>query len=69
MGKKYSEMTMKQKARTIEVQVKYIKENYRRYGLRVHKTLETDMYEHLEKIDNIQKYLKDLIRKDMEKGN
>lgn len=66
MAKKYSEMTVKEKARVIEVQNKYIKEKYRRHSIKVHKILEKDMYEHLEKIDNIQQYLKELIRKDME---
>ena len=69
MGKKYGEMTVKERARVIETQNKYIKENYRRHSIKVHKTLEKDMYEHLEKIDNIQQYIKELIKKDMKSDN
>ena len=60
------ELTLKQKARRSEVQCKYIKEHYRRFGLKLHKTYDPEMIAFLESKDNLQQYLKELIKKDME---
>ena len=63
------ELTLKQKARRSEVQCKYIKANYRSYGFKLHKTYEPEMIDFLEKKENLQQYIKELIKRDMEKDN
>lgn len=44
----------------------YIKKNVKRYELKLSKQNDPDLIEHLSKIDNVNSYLKDLIRKDAE---
>ena len=56
-------MTENQKA----YNAKYIKENQRQFMLKVNKLLDPEMVTWLESKDNIQQYLKQLIREDMEK--
>ena len=56
-------MTENQKA----YNAKYIKENQRQFMLKVNKLLDPEMVAWLESKDNIQQYLKQLIREDMEK--
>lgn len=48
-------------------QERYIKDNIRRFVLNVNKNTEADLMEHLEGQKNVQKYIRDLIRADMEK--
>lgn len=48
-------------------QAKYISNNIRRFSLNANRNTEADLIEHLEKQDNVQKYIRDLIRADMEK--
>lgn len=52
-----------------EYDKKYIKENLKRVGLTFNKNLTEDMelFEHLHAQSNIQKYVKDLIAKDLKK--
>lgn len=49
-------------------QARYIAKTIRRYVLNLNKNTDSEMLEHLEKMDNVQGYLKDLIKADMEKG-
>ena len=44
----------------------YVKENIRQFMLKVNRKLDPEMVEWLENKENVQAYLKDLIRKDME---
>lgn len=44
----------------------YVKKTYDRYEVRINKKNESDLVEWLNKIPNVQKYIKDLIRKDMQ---
>lgn len=44
----------------------YIKDNYVRYEFKVNVKNESDLVEWLNKIENRQQYIKDLIRKDMQ---
>lgn len=46
-------------------QERYIKDNIRRFVLNTNRNTEADLIEHLEKQENVQKYIRDLIRKDM----
>ena len=46
-------------------QKKYIKENMRRYALNLNQNTDVDILEYLEGRDNVQGYLKRLIREDM----
>lgn len=46
-------------------QKKYIKENMRRYALNLNRNTDVDILEYLEGRDNVQGYLKRLIREDM----
>ena len=55
--------TNKQKAYINE----YNKENYRRFTVKLHKTLEPEMIAFLETKENVNAYLKDLIKREMEK--
>lgn len=50
-----------------ERQERYIKDNIRRFVLNVNRKTEADLMEHLEGQKNVQKYIRDLIRADMEK--
>ena len=56
-------MTENQKA----YNAKYIKENQRQFMLKVNKLLDPEMVTWLESKENMQQYLKQLIRDDMEK--
>ena len=47
----------------------YNKENYRRINLQLHKTIDAEILEYLLSQGNVTKYLKDLIKADMEKGS
>lgn len=49
-------------------QARYIAKTIRRYVLNLNKNTDGDLLEHLEKMDNVQGYLKDLIKMDMRKG-
>jgi len=49
-------------------QAQYIKENIRRFVLNVNRHTEEDLLKHLEAQKNVQKYLRELIRADMEKN-
>lgn len=49
-------------------QARYIAKTRRRYVLNLNKNTDGDLLEHLEKIDNVQGYLKELIKMDMQKG-
>ena len=49
-----------------QYEIKYIRENQRQFMLKVNKKLDPDMVAWLESKENVQAYLKDLIRKDME---
>lgn len=51
----------------IRASMKYEKTNIRRYTIKINKSTESDIFAHLEKISNVQGYIKSLIRKDMEK--
>lgn len=44
---------------------KYDKENYRRYHFKLSLKNEKDLIKHLDKQDNMQAYIKELIKKDM----
>lgn len=55
---------MQKKYESIE---KYQKENIRRYVLKVNKNTDSDILEKFKSVKNINGYLKDLIRKDIEK--
>lgn len=50
-----------------EPQARYIKDNIRRFSLNANRRTEADLIEYLEAQENIQKYLRDLIRADMKK--
>lgn len=50
-----------------ERQERYIKNTIRRFVLNVNRNTEADLMEHLEGQKNVQKYIRDLIRADMEK--
>lgn len=47
--------------------IKYQKENLKQYKFFCHKEKDADIIEHLEKQTNKQGYLKELIRRDIEK--
>ena len=49
-------------------QARYIAKTRRRYALNLNKNTDGELLEHLEKIENVQGYLKDLIKMDMQKG-
>jgi len=51
-----------------ESQNRWIKENTMRYGLKVSKLTDMEMIEHIEKHRPVNAYLKELVRKDMEKS-
>lgn len=48
-------------------QEKYIKDKIRRFVLNANRNTEADLIDHLEKQENVQKYLRELIREDMAK--
>lgn len=47
---------------------KYIKNNVRRFELKLSKKNDAELIEHLQKQPNTNKYLKELILKDIKKG-
>lgn len=49
-------------------QARYISKTRRRYVLNLNKNTDGELLEHLEKMDNVQGYLKELIKADMQKG-
>ena len=51
-----------------QYEIDYIKQYQRQFLLRVNRKLEPDMVTWLESKDNVQAYLKELIRKDMEES-
>lgn len=55
------------KKRLSEYKVRLIKESYKRYEIKVRLDTETDIIEYLASKPSVQAYLKELIRKDMEK--
>lgn len=44
---------------------KYDKTNTKNYPIKINKRTEKDIYEHLEKTENVNGYIKELIRKDI----
>lgn len=50
-----------------EPQARYIAKTRRRYVLNLNTNTDGEMLEHLEKIENVQGYIKALIKADMEK--
>ena len=46
--------------------INYVKANQRQYMVKINKKTEPDLYEWMESIGQIQPYIKELIRKDME---
>lgn len=53
--------------RNLENEVRWRKENIRRYSFTLNKVTNKDVYEHLEKQKNKRAYLIELIKKDLEK--
>ena len=49
-----------------QYEIDYIKQNQRQFMLKVNRKTDPDMVDWLESHENVQAYLKDLIRKDME---
>ena len=49
-----------------QYEIDYIKQNQRQFMLKVNRKTDPDMVDWLESQENVQAYLKDLIRKDME---
>ena len=49
-----------------QYEIDYIKQNQRQFMLKVNRKTDHDMVDWLESQENVQAYLKDLIRKDME---
>ena len=66
MGKKYSEMTLKEKLKTVEAHTKYVKTHLKRFEVRFNNEKEKDVIEYILSKGNVQGYIKELIRKDME---
>lgn len=48
-----------------EAQMRYDKANRRPYGFRLHLSLDSDIIERLASVDNMQGYIKQLIRDDI----
>lgn len=46
---------------------KFHKTHIKQFNLKLHKTIDKDIIDYLESLENKQGYLKDLIRKDMDK--
>ena len=51
----------------VKYETQYIRENQRQFMLKVNRKLDPEMVEWLESQENVQAYLKQLIREDMEK--
>lgn len=56
---------MEEKKNKYAAQAKYNAKTRVRYVLNLNKNTDPDILEHLEKLDNVQGYLKKLIRKDI----
>lgn len=54
-----------EKKRNYDAQARYNAKTRRRYVLNLNTNTDPDILEHLEKLDNVQGYLKQLIRDDM----
>ena len=67
MGKKYSEMSLKEKLRASEATTKYVKTHLRRFEVRLNVEKDKELIDHILSKENIQAYLKELIIKDIEK--
>ena len=52
----------------IEYNIEYVKQNQRQFMLKVNRKIDPDMVDWLESKENVQAYLKELIRADMTKG-
>lgn len=50
-----------------EAQAKYKKTKVRQYSIKVYRNTEPDILQKLESVDNVSGYIKDLIRKDIER--
>ena len=48
-------------------QERYLAKAIRRYALNINRNTDADILEHLEKLDNVQGYIKALIRSDLER--
>lgn len=53
--------------RKTEYDLAYAKQNIRRVTIGFNRNTDSDLIDYVESIENMQKYLKDLIRQDMEK--
>lgn len=53
--------------RKTEYDLAYAKQNIRRVTIGFNRNTDADLLDYMESIENMQKYLKDLIRQDMEK--
>lgn len=58
-----------QKKKRYVYRAKHMKEHYKRFEIRARLEYDQDIIEHLNTKESVNAYLKDLIRKDMEKGN
>ena len=61
-------LTMKQKVKINEAHTKYVKTHLKRFEFRLNNEKEADMIEYILSKGNTQQYLKDLIRRDMERN-
>ena len=59
--------TIEKKFNQSEYIAEYVKENYKRFELRLNKKTEQDLIEHLDKQPNRNDYIRSLIKKDMQK--
>ena len=55
------------RAKRVQYEVDYIRQNQRQFMVKVNRKLEPEMVDWLEAKDNVQAYVKQLIREDMEK--
>ena len=65
-GRKKKKLTLAQKVKKNQLVISYIKNNYRRWEIKVHKEHDPEMVAFLESKENVQAYIKELIKKDME---
>lgn len=54
--------------RQSEIQKKYDDKNTKRYGFKLNLNTDADIIQRLDTVENKQKYIKDLIRKDLKKA-
>ena len=66
MGRKSKEQIEKEQHN--KAVIKHVKTHYKRIEFKLHAERQKDIIEYLEQKENKQKYITDLIRKDMEHG-